>query len=90
MPTLKDGRGGGPRRRVQHVLVVAQIAGSFLILVAAGLFVRTLDKLHSVQLGYAREHILLFTLNARQAGHRDPEISTFTRTCASASNQSPE
>ena len=57
--------------------MVAQIAVSFVILVAAGLFVRTLDKLHSVQLGYARENILLFSLNARQAGHRDPEITTF-------------
>jgi predicted permease len=77
MPELKNGRGGGTRRRAQHVLVVAQIAISFLILVAAGLFVRTLDKLHSVQLGYTRENILLFSLNARQAGHRDPEIATF-------------
>jgi macrolide transport system ATP-binding/permease protein len=77
MPALKDGRGGGPRRRLQHVLVVAQIAMSFLILVAAGLFVRTLEKLHSVQLGYSRENILLFTLNARQAGHQDPEMATF-------------
>src|SRR5205809_3425389 len=77
MPALKNGRGGGPRRRAQHVLVVAQIAMSFLILVAAGLFVRTLNKLHSVQLGYARENILLFSVNARQAGHRDPEIATF-------------
>src|SRR5205823_3889362 len=77
MPVLKDGRGGGRRRRAQSVLVVAQIAISFLILVAAGLFVETLNKLHSVQLGYARENILLFSLNARQAGHRDPEITTF-------------
>ncbi|MBS1827799.1 MAG: ABC transporter permease [Acidobacteria bacterium] len=77
MPTLKNGRVGGPRRRAQHALVVAQIAMSFLILVAAGLFVQTLNKLHSVQLGYARENILLFTLNARQAGHRDPEMTTF-------------
>ncbi len=77
MPALKNGRGGGPRRRAQHVLVVAQIAISFLILVAAGLFVRTLNNLHSVQLGYARENILLFSLNARQAGHRDPEIAIF-------------
>jgi predicted permease len=75
---LKNGRGGGPHHRhVQHVLVVAQIAISFLILVAAGLFVRTLNNLHSVQLGYARENILLFSLNARQAGHRDPEIAIF-------------
>ncbi len=77
MPALKNGRGGGPRRRAHHVLVVAQIAISFLLLVAAGLFVRTLNKLHSIQLGYARENILLFSLNARQAGHRDPEITTF-------------
>src|SRR5437870_7274389 len=77
MPALKNGRGGGRRRRAQHVLGVAQIAISFLILVAAGLFVQTLNKLHSVQLGYARENILLFSLNARQAGHRDPEIVTF-------------
>src|SRR6059058_4337999 len=39
MPALKNGRGGGPRRRAQLVLVVAQIAVSFLLLVAAGLFV---------------------------------------------------
>ncbi|HJZ97913.1 MAG TPA: FtsX-like permease family protein, partial [Candidatus Solibacter sp.] len=77
MPALKNGRGGGPRRRAQHVLVIAQIAISFLILVAAGLFVRTLNNLHSVQLGYARENILLFSLNAHQAGHRDPEIAIF-------------
>ncbi|QOY90362.1 ABC transporter permease [Paludibaculum fermentans] len=77
IPALKDGRGGAARQRTQHVLVVAQIAMSFLILVAAGLFVQTLDKLHSVQLGYARENILLFSLNARQTGHRDPEIATF-------------
>ena len=77
MPALQNGRGGGPRRRAQHVLVVGQIAISFLILVAAGLFVRTLDKLHSIRLGYAREHILLFTVNARQAGHRDLEMATF-------------
>jgi predicted permease len=77
MPALKNGGGGGSRRRTQHVLVVAQIAISFVILVAAGLFVRTLNKLHSIQLGYARDNILLFSLNARQAGHRDPEMTTF-------------
>jgi predicted permease len=77
MPALKNGPANGPHRRAQYVLVVAQIASSFLILVAAGLFVETLNKLHSVPLGYARENILLFSLNARQAGRRDPGISAF-------------
>ncbi len=74
---LKSGRGDGPHRRAQYILVVAQIAFSFLILVAAGLFVRSLNKLHSVQLGYARENILLFSVNAHQAGHRDSELAIF-------------
>ncbi len=77
MPALKYGRVSGSRSRLQPVLVVAQIAMSFVILVAAGLFVRTLNKLQSVQLGYGRENILLFSLNARQAGHRAPELATF-------------
>ncbi len=77
IPELKDGRGGGSHSVMQRVLVVGQIAAAFLILVAAGLFVQTLDKLHAVQLGYARDNILLFTLNARQAGHHHPEIATF-------------
>ncbi|MBL8232273.1 MAG: ABC transporter permease [Bryobacterales bacterium] len=76
MPALKNGRMGEPRRRAQNILVVAQITISLIILVAAGLFVRTLDRLHSVPLGYARENILLFSLDARKAGHRDPEIGT--------------
>jgi predicted permease len=57
--------------------VVAQVSISFLLLVAAGLFVRTLHKLHSVQLGYRRENILLFSLNAGQTGHRAPHIAAF-------------
>lgn len=77
MPELKNGRAGGPRRRTQQILAIAQIAMSFLILFLAGLFVRTLDNLHSVRLGYARDNILLFSLNARQAGHGATEIATF-------------
>src|SRR5438128_1021556 len=48
MPALKNGRGGGPRRRAQHVLVGAQVAISCVILVSARLWVQTLHLLHSV------------------------------------------
>ena len=61
MPALKNGRPAAPRRRGLQMLVVAQIAVSLLILVAAGWFVRTLHNLHSVTLGYSRENLLLFT-----------------------------
>jgi predicted permease len=83
MPVLKEMRAGElrPRGRLRfgfgRMLVVLQIAISLLLLVAAGLFVRTLSNLQSLEMGFNRENILLFKLNARQAGHRDPEIISF-------------
>jgi len=68
---------GFARAGVSQVLLVGQIALSLLMLVAAGLFLRTLSNLQSVELGFNRQNVLLFQLNARQAGHRDPEIADF-------------
>ena len=47
------------------------------MLVAAGLFVRTLSNLQSIELGFNRENLLLFQVDARKAGHKDPEIVSF-------------
>ncbi len=79
---MKEVRAGRARPRrgassLSHVLVVGQIALSLLMLVAAGLFVRTLTNLESIELGFNRENLLLFQLNARKAGHQDPEIAAF-------------
>ena len=57
--------------------MVTQIAVSLLLLVAAGLFVRTLTKLNSVELGFNREKLLFFNVNARQAGIRDEAMPRF-------------
>ncbi len=84
IPALKEARAGQLglrhsfwRTSLSQLLVVTQIGISLLMLVAAGLFVRTLSNLQSIQLGFNRENVLLFRMNARQAGHRDPEIITF-------------
>ena len=83
MPALRETHAGERRapafRRasLSGLLVASQVAISLLMLVAAGLFVRTLSNLHSVDLGFNRENVLLFRLDARKAGHKNPEISTF-------------
>jgi predicted permease len=59
------------------VLVVAQISTSLLLLVAAGLFVRTLSNLQSISLGFNRDNVLLFELNAPQAGYPEPRVAGF-------------
>ena len=60
-----------------HVLVTAQIALSLLLVVGAGLFVRTVANLHSVNLGFNRENLLLFSLDAKQAGYKDAALAQF-------------
>jgi macrolide transport system ATP-binding/permease protein len=84
IPALKEartGQRGGHRSfwrvSTSHVLVVCQIGISLIMLVAAGLFVRTLANLQSVELGFNRENLLLFQLDARKAGHKDPEVAAF-------------
>jgi predicted permease len=77
----RAGQVGGRCRRFSssQMLVAAQIGMSLVMLMAAGLFVRTLANLQSIELGFNRESVLIFRMNARQAGHRDPEILTFYR-----------
>jgi macrolide transport system ATP-binding/permease protein len=82
MPALKAMRAGQAThafRRIgmSHLLVVSQIAISLVMLVAAGLFVRTLSNLQSIDLGFNRENVLLFQLDARKAGHTGAEVATF-------------
>jgi predicted permease len=52
----------GRRWRLDHVLVVAQIAISMILLSGAGLFVRTLRNLHAVELGFHPESVVSFSL----------------------------
>jgi macrolide transport system ATP-binding/permease protein len=66
-----------PRIGLSHALIVVQIAFSLIMLVGAGLFVRTLTNLHSIDLGFNRENVLLFELDARKAGLKEAEIAPF-------------
>jgi macrolide transport system ATP-binding/permease protein len=52
-PALKEIRASTPRSRLRlnNLLVICQIALSLLLIIGAGLFVRTLASLHSVELG---------------------------------------
>ncbi|HEU4413842.1 MAG TPA: ABC transporter permease [Candidatus Angelobacter sp.] len=81
LPALKkvriDASGARTRPSLSRVLVVAQIALSLVMLVAAGLFARTLSNLQSVELGFNRDNLLLFQLDGAKAGHKAPEISAF-------------
>jgi len=72
---LKEaGRGisGDRRFGVRSTLVVAQIAVSLVLVVAAGLFLRTFTSLNRLPLGFEPEPLLVVELNL-QAGGGPPE-----------------
>src|SRR5579864_2746647 len=55
---VKSGQSTGRQSRLRDGLVVGEIAVSLLLLVAAGLLLRTLFALHHVPLGFSTENII--------------------------------
>jgi predicted permease len=85
-PALKEGaarivaaiaHASGRRQRLSKALVVVQIAVSLLLLITAGLFVRSLTNLENENLGFDRRNVLLFTIDPTQAGYHADRLSTF-------------
>jgi predicted permease len=73
IPALKEGgrslEFGGSRQRLSRSLIIAQIALSLILLVGAGLFLRTLRNLNSIDLGFERENVLLVALDPSHSGY---------------------
>ncbi len=71
--TGRNTTGGGKRMTFAKGLVAAQIALSLLLVVGAGLFLRTLWNLQSIALGYSKEKLLLVRVDALTAGYQEAQ-----------------
>jgi predicted permease len=74
---LKGRRQSGAVSRLSKGLVIAQVAMSLLLLIGAGLFIRTLRNLQQINLGFNQESLLLFTLQPEQGGYKDERLLQF-------------
>jgi predicted permease len=75
--SVSSSRIAGHRRRLGQALVVAQVSLSLVLLVAAGLFVRTLENLRRVDHGFRHEGVLLVDVDGRQFGHSGARLAAF-------------
>jgi predicted permease len=78
----EGGRGSsdGPGRHlVRSSLVVAQVAGSLLLLVVAGLFVRSADKARKVNLGFNPDHVVDVPIDVGQVAYTEKQGRGFYR-----------
>ena len=74
--TLKDGgrqAGGVQHRRLRQLFVVSEIALAVVLLVGAGLMLRSLSSLRSVNPGYSTTNILTMRLQLPGAKYRNDE-----------------
>jgi len=65
----------GSRRqtRARNVLVVCQVALALVLLIGAGLLLRTFDRLRSVDLGVRTSHVLTFAVHLPMGRYGDAE-----------------
>jgi predicted permease len=76
-PTLKDsGRSSSAASRsfLSKSLVVAQVSVSLLLLIGAGLLIRTLLNLQHVDNGFNTRNLLLFSVNPNLIGYKDERL----------------
>src|SRR6185503_9674579 len=79
--TLKDtaAQGGAARTRLRSVLVVAQIAISLMVLIAAGLVVRTLQQLQTMNPGFDPQNALTMSFDLGLQGYDKAHGQQFYR-----------
>ena len=74
---LKENSGaiaGRGRFTLRRTLMVVQVALSVVLLVAAGLFLRTLHNLRTLDAGFNRENLILFRVDASLSGLKGPQV----------------
>ena len=91
---LKEGSGrttsSTRRQRARSVLIVAQVAISFMLLIGAGLMVRSLIKLQQVKPGFNPESVLLMRISPNWSKHTtsDQNLLLYRRLLDKAQAQS--
>jgi predicted permease len=77
--TGRSDTAGAGRHRVRSVLVVAQVCGSLVLLIVAGLFVRSLLSAQHTYLGFDPNHVLNVSMDPKEMGYDETRARTFYR-----------
>jgi putative ABC transport system permease protein len=82
--TLKEGgrsTAGAGRERVRKVLLVAEVGLSLVMLIGAGLMLRTVYQLTHVDPGFAAENLLTMKFNLPRNTYDEPRLRRFYNEC---------
>jgi macrolide transport system ATP-binding/permease protein len=80
---------GGGRQPLTQALIVLQVALSLLLLTGAGLFLRTLQNLRHIDLGFEPEHVMQMTIEPGLAGYDATRVQPLYRALLDRLNVTP-
>jgi predicted permease len=69
----ESGHTGAGRQRTRGALVVGQVGGSLMLLIVAGLFVRSLRNVQHSNLGFEPSHVLNLTIDPHGTGYNEAQ-----------------
>jgi len=81
-PTLKAQAGsvlGGAQARFRKALVASQVTVSLLLVIGAGLFLRTLHNLMAVDVGFDTRSLISFTVDPGLNGHPSERVKALSK-----------
>jgi predicted permease len=85
----RDSASGAGRHRLRNVLVVSQVAASLLLLVCAGLFLRSLQAADRIDLGFRRDNVLMFSVDTELQSYDQQRGQKFYRQLLDRLNELP-
>ncbi len=91
-PALKEEAGsiaGGGRARLRKALVVAQVFLSLLLLIGAGLFIRSLANLRNMDPGFRTSNLIAFSVDPMLSGYGKERTAQFYRQLSEQLNAAP-
>ena len=80
--SLKEGAGArlaGGKHRLRDLLVVGQVVFSLVVLAGAGLFLQSLRRARSINLGFRTDHLLMLSFDLGLQGYTDQQGRQFSR-----------
>ena len=70
----------GGRQRLRSALIMAQVGGALMLLIVAGLFVRSLEKMQHTDLGFDPNHVLNLSIDPHESGYGETQAREFQKT----------
>ncbi len=86
----RDSASGAGSHRLRNALVVSQVAASLMLLVCAGLFLRSLQAARQIDLGFRRDNVLMFSVDTELQSYDRRRGQRFYRQLLDRLNELPQ